>query len=163
LEFALLPNSKIVCPKKGIISPIYIERPLALKVYSVLCSKFIISQLCWYVNMFCKKISNAICTKSKRVSNTRGLCGENGNRKRNKSGAFLIQKTRGEILHSPLINITISFSVIPKSTANKGKKVPLSTKLCESRLMRGDCVEKFSFFCPKGMPYLVKPKKSEGE
>ena len=29
--------------------------------------------------------------------------------------------------------------------------------------MRGDCEEKFSFFDPKGMPYLVKPKKSEGE
>ena len=44
MEFALLPNSKIVCLKKGIISPMQIEKPLALRVYSVLCSVFIISQ-----------------------------------------------------------------------------------------------------------------------
>ena len=38
--------------KKGIISPIKIERPLALKVYSVLCSEFIISPFSLFVNMF---------------------------------------------------------------------------------------------------------------
>ena len=52
LEFALLPNSKIVCLKKGTIPPIKIERPLALKVYSVLCSKLIISHFMRLVNMF---------------------------------------------------------------------------------------------------------------
>ena len=39
-------------PKKGIISPIKIERPLALKVYSVLCSVFIISRFLQFVNIF---------------------------------------------------------------------------------------------------------------
>ena len=51
MEFALLPNSKVVCLKKGIISPIKIERPLALKVYSVLCSIIIISQFMGFVNI----------------------------------------------------------------------------------------------------------------
>ena len=51
MEFALLPNSKVVCLKKGITSPIKIERPLAPKVYSVLCSIFIVSHFLRFVNM----------------------------------------------------------------------------------------------------------------
>ena len=89
VEFTLLPNSKVVCLKKGIISPIEIERPLALKVYSVLCSIFIISHFLRFVNILSKILSKylpkgkkpPLCKGSLIASSSNNHCLRNQNKK----------------------------------------------------------------------------------